>query len=74
MDIQKRLANLLSNTGDMALKRRAGKIISSLDPKENDKILEVGCGDGYYLHLLLNLGIRNLNLDCSLSLIISLSL
>lgn len=57
-NIEKRLDSLLSNTGDMALKRRAKKIVMGLDLKEGDKVLDVGCGDGYYLHLLSNLGIK----------------
>lgn len=58
----KRLDDLLENTGDMALKRRAKSIIINLDPKPGDNILDVGCGDGYYLHLISNLGIKNLTL------------
>lgn len=53
-----RLEELLKNTGDMALKRRARRIIEELNPRSGDKILEVGCGDGYYLHLLSNLGLK----------------
>lgn len=58
----KRLDELLENTGDMALKRRARNIVVNLDPKPGDNILDVGCGDGYYLHLISNLGIKNLSL------------
>ena len=46
---------LLANTGDMALKRRARRILTEIDPRHKDKILDIGCGDGYYLHLLHNL-------------------
>ncbi len=56
--IDKKLAKLLANTGDMALKRRARRIIEELNPGDGDKILDVGCGDGYYLHLLSNLGLK----------------
>lgn len=52
------LNELLENTGDMALKRRAGKIVKGLELKEGDKVLDIGCGDGYYLHLLKNLDIK----------------
>lgn len=55
---QLRLEQLLENTGDMALKRRAREIVEQLDPQNGDKILDVGCGDGYYLHLLSNLGLK----------------
>lgn len=56
--IQTELERLLANTGDIALKRRARRIIEELDLKDGDKILDAGCGDGYYLHLLSNLGIK----------------
>jgi 2-polyprenyl-6-hydroxyphenyl methylase/3-demethylubiquinone-9 3-methyltransferase len=56
--VTKRLDALLVNTGDMALKRRAKKIISGIDPQKNEKILDVGCGDGYYLYLLDNLSLE----------------
>lgn len=57
-----KLDSLLDNTGDMALKRRARRIIEETDPQPGDKILEIGCGDGFYLHLLSNLGIQNIKL------------
>lgn len=57
-----KLEELLKNTGDMALKRRARSIILHIDPQPGDRILDVGCGDGYYLHLLSHLGIKNLTL------------
>lgn len=60
--MKNKLNKLLENTGDMALKRRAAKIIEEIDPLEGENILEVGCGDGYYLHLLSNLGIKNIKL------------
>ena len=65
IEYQKRLKYLLRNTGDMALKRRAKEIITSVDPKKKDKILDVGCGDGYYLHLLSGLRLNNLKLTGS---------
>lgn len=55
--LYERLDVLLDNTGDMALKRRARKIILAIDPKKNEKILDIGCGDGYYLYLLANCGV-----------------
>lgn len=56
--INKKLERLLTNTGDMALKRRARRIIEELNPRDGDRILDVGCGDGYYLHLLSSLGLK----------------
>jgi 2-polyprenyl-6-hydroxyphenyl methylase/3-demethylubiquinone-9 3-methyltransferase len=56
--IHNKLIKLLENTGDMALKRRARRIVEEIDPRDGDDILEVGCGDGFYLHLLSNLGIK----------------
>lgn len=54
--MKKRLGELLANTGDMALKRRARRLIEKLDLRPGEKILDAGCGDGFYLHLLSNLG------------------
>ncbi len=56
--IDRKLEKLLENTGDMALKRRARRIIEELNPQDGDNILDVGCGDGYYLYLLSNLGLE----------------
>lgn len=53
---------LLSNTLDMALKRRAKMIIENINPQEGEKILDVGCGDGYYLYLMSGLAIKKINL------------
>lgn len=53
----KKLEDVLSNTLDLALKRRARWLVEELKPKRGDRILDVGCGDGYYLHLLSALGL-----------------
>lgn len=58
MPIKNRLEKLLKNTGDMALKRRARMIIEGLDIRDGDRIIDIGCGDGYYLYLLSNLGAK----------------
>lgn len=47
--------SLLSHTGDIALRRRAKWIINNLKPKDGECILDLGCGDGFYLYLLSNL-------------------
>ena len=49
---------LLENVGDMSLKRRARKIIEELDLKDGDEVLDLGCGDGYYLYFLSNLPLK----------------
>lgn len=53
-----KLDQSLATVGDMALKRRAKNIILSLELKDGDKVLEIGCGNGYYLSLLNRLGKR----------------
>ncbi len=55
MNTQK-LDQLLSNTGDLALRRRAALILRSMNATPKDRILDVGCGDGFYLFLLDKLG------------------
>lgn len=50
--IRDKLEKLLENVGDMSLKRRARRIIEELNPKQNEKIIDLGCGTGYYLFLL----------------------
>lgn len=50
-----KLDELLKNVGDMALKRRASKILKGLELTKEDKIIDVGCGDGFFLYLLGNL-------------------
>lgn len=56
--IKHNLNHSLKNVGDMALKRRARKIVEGLNLSDGDKILEVGCGNGYYLSLLTRLGVK----------------
>lgn len=56
--IKNRLNFSLKTVGDMALKRRAKRIIEELEICEGDKVLEIGCGNGYYLSLLNRLGLK----------------
>lgn len=56
--IQNNLGYLLVTVGDMALKRRARNVIVGLDLQNGDKVLEVGCGNGYYLSLLNRVGLK----------------
>lgn len=46
------LNNLLNVVGDVALRRRAKWFIQNMNLKKEDSILDVGCGDGFYLYLL----------------------
>lgn len=50
-----KIDNLLSHTGDMALRRRAKWILEKIYFKNPKSILDIGCGDGFYLYLLYSL-------------------
>lgn len=47
-----KLEYLLKNVGDMALKRRVKTVINCLEIKDHDKILDCGCGEGFYLKII----------------------
>lgn len=53
-----KLNQLLANTGDIALKRRAKWLIEYLELENGQQVLDIGCGDGFYLHLLSNLSYK----------------
>lgn len=55
---QTNLKTALQTVGDMALKRRARNVIEGLELKDGDKVLEIGCGNGYYLSLLNRLNVK----------------
>lgn len=46
------LKRILVNVGDLGFKRRVLEIVKNLDLKENDKVLDCGCGEGFYLMVL----------------------
>lgn len=52
------LDKLLKNVGDMSLKRRARKQILDLELNKGDSVIDLGCGDGFYLYLLSYLPIK----------------
>lgn len=47
-----RLNYLLQNTGDIAFKRRVKSIVQGLEIKDQDRILDCGCGEGFYLKVI----------------------
>ncbi len=53
---KKRIEELTANVGDMALKRRVAYIIEGLELERGDRILDCGCGDGFYLKTISALG------------------
>ena len=53
--MKKTIDSLLSHTGDVALRRRAKWILEKIKSKNPKSILDVGCGDGFYLYLLCEL-------------------
>lgn len=55
---QNKLEKLLNKVGDMSLKRRARRIVEETNPQPNEKIIDLGCGTGYYLFLLSNLSLE----------------
>lgn len=52
------LEKALTTVGDMALKRRARNVIEALELQDGNQVLEIGCGNGYYLSLLNRLGVK----------------
>lgn len=65
--LSRKIDSILVNTADPSLKKRAKRILEELELKKGDKVLEVGCGDGYYLHLISNLfdnvGLTGVDID-----------
>lgn len=63
--MNRKIEKLLLNVADTALRRRAKLILETLYPSDGNYILDVGCGDGYYLYLLnkLNRNIYSVGTD-----------
>lgn len=47
-----KLEKILKNVGDLNFKRRIVEIFEYLDIKSGDKVLDCGCGDGFYTMIL----------------------
>ncbi|MCL5075741.1 MAG: class I SAM-dependent methyltransferase [Chloroflexi bacterium] len=66
-DIQRsHLQRMLSHVGDMGLRRRVRTILRYLDLKDDDTVLDCGCGEGFYLEIisrLYNCRLYGLDLD-----------
>ena len=56
--MDKYLDIFLENTADIALRRRAKWLVKELKPKNGERILDLGCGDGFYLYLLSRLDLK----------------
>lgn len=46
---KEQLEKILVNVGDLGFKRRVTEIINGLEIKDNDTILDCGCGEGFYI-------------------------
>jgi ubiquinone/menaquinone biosynthesis C-methylase UbiE len=51
-EIAVRARRLLEYEADIAFRRRACTVLEYVDPRPGDRVLEDGCGLGFYLHLL----------------------
>ena len=56
--IEGSLQRSLTTAGDMALKRRAKNVVEGLELQDGHQVLEIGCGNGYYLSLLNRLNVK----------------
>jgi ubiquinone/menaquinone biosynthesis C-methylase UbiE len=48
----KKLEKILVNVGDLGFRRRVVKIVNGLDIRSGEKILDCGCGEGFYVMVL----------------------
>lgn len=55
MLMKTRIDELLINVADAALRRRAKRILEEIEINDQDIVLDAGCGDGYFIHLLYSL-------------------
>jgi len=59
------LDDLLRNEADMAFRRRVRTVLELLAAQPDERILDAGCGHGFYLRLLADLGCqRSVGVEC----------
>lgn len=51
-EIGGRAARLLRYEADIAFRRRVRSVLEFIDPRPGERVLDAGCGLGFYLHLL----------------------
>lgn len=66
-DLDEKLKKILINAGDLSFRRRVTEIVKALEIKGNEKVLDGGCGDGFYImvlrHLYPNIEIIGIDYD-----------
>lgn len=65
ISMRNKINKLLSRTGDVALRRRANWVLQQVLKFNPSLMLDAGCGDGFYLHLISSLlpKVRLIGLD-----------
>ncbi len=51
-ELIEKLNKILVNAGDLSFRRRVMEVVEAFDVKGNEKVLDCGCGDGFYIMVL----------------------